>query len=83
MRSPAYRTPRSSTLTKPLTALGAPDIADQSAGPVSPLVTPDGRPVAVPRLKPETPEEMRRYEAARQRRERRLQERISEEGARG
>jgi acyl-CoA hydrolase len=42
----------------------------------------NGRPVPVPRLKPETPEEVRRYEAAKQRRERRLQERISEEGKR-
>jgi acyl-CoA hydrolase len=42
----------------------------------------NGKPVPVPRLKPETPEEIRRYEAARQRRERRLQERISEEGSR-
>jgi acyl-CoA hydrolase len=42
----------------------------------------NGRPVPVPRLKPETPEELRRYEAAKQRRERRLQERISEEGSR-
>jgi acyl-CoA hydrolase len=42
----------------------------------------NGRPVSVPRLKPETPEELRRYEAAKQRRERRLQERISEEGKR-
>jgi acyl-CoA hydrolase len=38
----------------------------------------NGRPVPVPRLKPETPEEIRRYEAAKMRRERRLQERISE-----
>src|SRR5436190_17479559 len=38
----------------------------------------NGRPVPVPRLEPETPEEIRRYEAAKQRRERRLQERISE-----
>ena len=42
----------------------------------------NGKPVPVPRLKPETPEELRRYEAAKQRRERRLQERISEEGSR-
>jgi len=42
----------------------------------------NGRPVPVPRLKPETPEELRRYEAAKQRRERRLQERIPEEGSR-
>jgi acyl-CoA hydrolase len=38
----------------------------------------NGRPVPVPRLKPETPEEVRRYEAAKQRRERRLQERTEE-----
>jgi acyl-CoA hydrolase len=37
-----------------------------------------GKPVPVPRLKPETAEEIRRYEAAKKRRERRLQERISE-----
>jgi len=34
--------------------------------------------VPVPRLKPETPEEIRRYEAAKMRRERRLQERTEE-----
>lgn len=39
----------------------------------------NGRPVPVPQLKPETGEEKRRYEAARRRRERRLQERLSEE----
>jgi acyl-CoA hydrolase len=38
----------------------------------------NGRPVAVPPLKPETPAEIRRYEAAKQRRERRLQERTEE-----
>ena len=38
----------------------------------------NGRPVTVPALRPETPEEIRRYDAAKQRRERRLQERISE-----
>jgi acyl-CoA hydrolase len=38
----------------------------------------NGRPVPVPRLKPETPEELRRYEAAKMRRERRLQERTEE-----
>ena len=38
----------------------------------------NGRPVPVPRLKPETPEEIRRYEAAKMRRERRLQERTEE-----
>jgi acyl-CoA hydrolase len=37
-----------------------------------------GKPVPVPRLKPETADEIRRYEAAKKRRERRLQERISE-----
>ena len=42
----------------------------------------NGRPVPVPRLTPETSEEIRRYEAAKRRRERRLQERISEEGSR-
>jgi acyl-CoA hydrolase len=42
----------------------------------------NGRPVPVPPLRPETPDEIRRYEAARQRRERRLQERLSEEGSR-
>jgi acyl-CoA hydrolase len=39
----------------------------------------DGRPVPVPPLKPETPEEIRRHEAARERRESRLRERVSEE----
>jgi acyl-CoA hydrolase len=43
----------------------------------------NGRPVPVPPLKPESPDEVRRYQAAKQRRERRLQERISEEGVRG
>jgi acyl-CoA hydrolase len=38
----------------------------------------NGKPVPVPQLKPETPEEIRRYQAAKGRRERRLQERISE-----
>jgi acyl-CoA hydrolase len=38
----------------------------------------NGRPVSVPPLKPETPAEIRRYQAAKERRERRLQERISE-----
>jgi acyl-CoA hydrolase len=42
----------------------------------------DGKPVPVPPLKAETPDEMRRFEAAKQRRERRLHERISEENAR-
>ncbi|HEY8851557.1 MAG TPA: hypothetical protein VIM36_05200, partial [Gemmatimonadaceae bacterium] len=39
----------------------------------------NGRPVPVPPLQPETPEEIRRYEAARERRASRLQERLSEE----
>ncbi|HJQ54276.1 MAG TPA: acyl-CoA thioesterase [Gemmatimonadaceae bacterium] len=43
----------------------------------------NGRPVPVPRLKPETAEEVRRYRAAKDRREIRLKERINEEGARG
>jgi acyl-CoA hydrolase len=38
----------------------------------------NGKPVPVPPLKPETPEEIRRHAAAKERRERRLQERISE-----
>jgi acyl-CoA hydrolase len=38
----------------------------------------EGRPVPVPQLKPETAEEIRRFEAAKERRERRLQERKSE-----
>ena len=38
----------------------------------------NGKPVPVPPLKPETPEEIRRHAAAKLRRERRLQERISE-----
>jgi acyl-CoA hydrolase len=38
----------------------------------------DGKPVAVPPIKPETPEQVRRYEAAKQRRARRLQEREAE-----
>ena len=40
----------------------------------------NGKPVPVPPLKPETPEEIRRYNAAKLRRERRLQERVAEEG---
>jgi acyl-CoA hydrolase len=40
----------------------------------------NGRPVPVPPLKPETPVEIRRYQAAKERRERRLQERVAEEG---
>jgi acyl-CoA hydrolase len=39
----------------------------------------NGKPVPVPPLRPETPDEQRRYEAAKLRRERRLAERISEE----
>ena len=39
----------------------------------------NGRPVPVPPLKPETAEEIRRYNAAKERRERRIQERDSEE----
>jgi acyl-CoA hydrolase len=42
----------------------------------------NGTPVPVPPLEPETPNEIRRHEAARARRERRLQERMSEEGNR-
>jgi acyl-CoA hydrolase len=38
----------------------------------------NGKPVPVPALKPETPEEIRRFQAARERRERRLQERMAE-----
>lgn len=38
----------------------------------------DGKPVAVPPIKPETPEQIRRFEAAKQRRARRLQEREAE-----
>jgi acyl-CoA hydrolase len=41
----------------------------------------NGRPVEVPRLVPETEEEIRRYEAAKARRQRRLEERNSEEAA--
>lgn len=37
-----------------------------------------GKPVAVPAIKPETPEQIRRYEGAKQRRARRLQEREAE-----
>jgi acyl-CoA hydrolase len=39
----------------------------------------NGKPVEVPRLRPETADEIRRYEAAKLRRERRLAERIQEE----
>jgi acyl-CoA hydrolase len=41
----------------------------------------NGRPVEVPKLVPETDEEMRRYEAAKARRRRRLEERTSERAA--
>ena len=39
----------------------------------------DGRPIEVPELKPETPDEIRRYQAAVERRRRRLEEREQEE----
>jgi len=39
----------------------------------------NGRPIEVPRLVPESEEEMRRYEAAKARRQRRLEERTAEE----
>ena len=39
----------------------------------------DGKPIEVPELRPETPEELRRYEAAKERRRRRLEERQIEE----
>ena len=42
----------------------------------------NGRPVPVPALRPETPEEIRRYQAAKGRRETRLQERVAEEDGR-
>ena len=42
----------------------------------------NGRPVPVPALVPETPDELRRYEAAKERRRRRLEERKAEEQAR-
>jgi acyl-CoA hydrolase len=42
----------------------------------------NGRPIPVPKLKPESPDEIRRYEAARERKARRLQERTAEKGAR-
>lgn len=38
----------------------------------------NGKPVPVPQLKPETPDEIRRFKAAKERRERRLQERVAE-----
>ena len=43
----------------------------------------NGRPVAVPRLEPETPDEIRRYVAAQERRRRRLEERQAEAMSRG
>lgn len=39
----------------------------------------NGRPIPVPPIVPETPDQIRRYEAAKQRRARRLQEREAEE----
>jgi len=39
----------------------------------------NGRPLEVPELRPETPDELRRFEAARERRRRRLEERKAEE----
>ena len=42
----------------------------------------NGRPVPVPELIPETPDETRRYDAAKERRRRRLEERHAEEQAR-
>ena len=42
----------------------------------------NGTPVPVPPLQPETPDEIRRHDAARARRERRLHERITEAGNR-
>ncbi len=38
----------------------------------------NGKPVPVPPLRPETPDEVRRFNAAKERRERRLQERVAE-----
>jgi acyl-CoA hydrolase len=43
----------------------------------------NGKPVPVPPLRPETPEEIRRHQAAKERRETRLRERVAEEGRRG
>ena len=43
----------------------------------------NGRPVPVPPFEPETPTEIRRHQAANERRERRLQERVAEGRARG
>jgi acyl-CoA hydrolase len=42
-------------------------------------VDPAGRPIEVPRLIPETPDEKRRYDAAKERRARRLEERERED----
>lgn len=39
----------------------------------------NGRPIDVPDLKPETPDEIRRYQAAKERRQRRIEERASED----
>jgi len=41
----------------------------------------NGKPIEVPRLVPETEDEIRRFEAAKARRKRRLEERTSEEAA--
>ena len=41
----------------------------------------NGKPIEVPRLVPETDDEIRRYEAAKARRKRRLEERTSEQAA--
>lgn len=43
----------------------------------------NGRPIDVPDLKPETPDEIRRYQAAKERRQRRIEERQREELHRG
>jgi acyl-CoA hydrolase len=40
----------------------------------------NGRPIEVPPLRPEMPDEVRRYEAAKERRRRRLEERHAEQG---
>lgn len=42
----------------------------------------NGRPIEVPSIVPETPDELRRYAAAQERRRRRLEEREAENGAR-
>jgi acyl-CoA hydrolase len=41
----------------------------------------NGKPIEVPRLIPETEDEVRRYDAAKARRQRRLEERTSEQAA--